>query len=197
MKVTKYALVIGAALGAVSAHAQFGATSKADLEVSGNKQGVYLSYSPFARASGGGSSSNGYLFSVEKAISEGKNGPNVIGGFFTRVGGGNLYQINYRSYIAQDASVAFGILGGDGFSGKNDFSVMYLKDMPKMQGNPLTYQLGGGLYYDSSSKGVNFAASLKASYPIQSGFSLDASFWYFHQGGDSVNLITLGVGYRM
>jgi hypothetical protein len=196
MKVTKYALVIGAALGAVSANAQFGAVSKSDLDTSGGKQGVYLSYSPFARFSGGGSSSNGYMISAEKAISEGKNGPNVLGAFYSRVGGSGFYQISYRMYMTEDASVALGILGGDGFS-KNDFSAMYFKELPKSNGNPLMLSVGGGIYYDSSNSSANLSAAVKASYPVQNGFSVDASFWYFHQGGDSGNLFTLGIGYRM
>lgn len=196
MKVTKYAIVIGAALVAVSAQAQFGAVSKSDLDTSGGKQGVFLSYSPFARASGGGSTENGYLFSAEKAISEGKFGPNVLGGFFARIGGSNLYQISYRMYMTEDASVALGVLGGDGLS-KNDFSAMYFKEFPKMENNPVMFSLGGGAYYDSSNSSVNLAAAAKASYAIQSGFSVDASFWYFRSGGNSVNLITVGIGYRM
>jgi hypothetical protein len=196
MKVTKYAIVIGAALGAVSAQAQFGAVSKSDLSTADGKQGVYLSYNPFARISGGGSSANGYLLSAEKSISEGKFGPNVLGGFYTRLGGSGVYQVSYRMYTAEDASVALGILGGDGFS-KNDFSAMYFKEFPKMENNPLMFSLGGGLYYDSSNSSANLAAAAKASYALQNGFSIDASFWYFHQGGQSANLITVGVGYRM
>ncbi len=196
MKVTKYAIVIGAALVAVSAQAQFGAVSKSDLSTSDGKQGVYLSYSPFARISGGGSSSNGYLISAEKAISEGKFGPNVLGGFYTRLGGNGVYQVSYRMYTAEDASVALGILGGDGFS-KNDFSAIYFKEFPKMENNPLMFSLGGGVYYDSSNSSINFTAAAKASYAIQSGFSIDASFWYFRSGGNNVNLLTLGIGYRM
>ncbi len=198
MKLTKYAIVAGAVLGAVSAHAQFGAVSKADLEVSGNKQGVYLSYSPFARfsASGGGSS-NGYLIAAEKAISEGKNGPNVLGGFFSRVNGSSLYEISYRMYMDADSSLGLGILGGDGFSGKNDFSAMYFKDLAKSKDMPLALQVGAGVYYDSVGSKANLSAAVRASYPLQNQFSIDASFWYFHQGGNSGNLLTLGIGYRM
>jgi hypothetical protein len=176
MKVTKYALIIGAALGAVSAQAQFGAVSKSDLEMSGNKQGVYINYSPFARysASGGGTS-NGYLLSLEKSISAGKNGPNVLGGFFSRAAGANLYMIDYRFYIEPDASIALGILGGDGFSGKNDFAAVYFKELQKSKDNAIEVAIGGGAYYDSSNKKFNLTAAIKASYPIQSGFSIDAS----------------------
>lgn len=198
MKVLKYAIVIGAALGAVSANAQMGAVSKSDLDTSNNKQGVYINYSPFTRytASGGGSS-NGYLVSIEKAISEGKHGPGVLGGFFSRAGGANLYDITYRQYIEPDASVGIGVLGGDGFNGKNDFTLMYFKDMPAMTGNPLMWQLQGGVYYDSSNSSANLAAGVKLEYPIQSGFSLDAGFWYFHRSGNSGNVVTLGIGYRI
>lgn len=198
MEVTKLTLVIGAAVVAVSAHAQFGAVSKADLEASGNKQGVYLSYSPFARysASGGGTA-NGYLISVEKAISQGKNGPNVLGGFFSRASGSNLYEISYRMYLDADSSVGLGILGGDGFAGKNDFSAIYFKDLPKSNGTPIALQVGAGVYYDSVGSKANLTAAIRASYPIQNGFSVDASFWYLHQGGNSGNLLTLGIGYRM
>lgn len=198
MKVTKYAIVIGAAIAAVSAQAQFGAVHKADIDMSGNKQGVYLNYSPFARysASGGGSA-NGYVLSVEKGISEGKFGPNILGGFFSRASGSNLYMIDYKMYIDEDASVMVGILGGDGFSGKNDFAAMYFKELPKQNENPLEIAVGAGAYYDSSSSNLNITAALKLSYPIQNGFSIDGSFWYLHRGGNSGNLITLGVGYRM
>ncbi len=198
MEVTKLTLVIGAAVVAVSAHAQFGAVSKSDLEASGNKQGLYLSYSPFARysASGGGTS-NGFLISAEKAISQGKNGPNVLGGFYSRASGSSLYEISYRMYIDTDASIGLGILGGDGFSGKNDFTAIYFKDLPKSQGTPIALQIGAGVYYDSLAKKANLTAALRASYPFQNGFSIDASFWYLHQGGNSGNLITLGIGYRL
>ena len=198
MKVTKYALVIGAALVAVSAHAQFGAFSKSDLDTSGNKQGVYLNYSPFARysASGGGSA-NGYLFAVEKGISQGKNGPNVLGGFFSRAGGANLYEIMYRMYMDADSSVGLGVLGGDGFNGKNDFAGIYFKDLPKSKDMPLAVQVGAGVYYDSNASKANLTAAVRGSYMIQSGFSIDASFWYLHRGGNSGNLLTVGLGYRM
>ena len=200
MKVTKYALVTGAALCAVSAHAQFGAVSKADLEVSGNKQGVYLSYSPFARLSAnGGGSASGYIISGEKAISEGKFGPNVLGGFFGSFNSNSIYAVTYRFYVENDASIGFGILGGDGFGGKNDFSAMYYKDLGAVgKSKPdLTLQVGAGLLYDAASSNVNLSAVVRASYPIQSGFSLDASFWYLHLGGNSGNFFTLGIGYRM
>ena len=199
MKVTKYALVIGAALGAVSANEQLGAVSKSDVEASGTKQGIYLNYSPFARfsANGGGGSSNGYIISAEKGITEGKNGPGVLGGFFSRVNGGNFYEINYRVYIQADSSLGLGILGGDGFNGKNDWNLYYMKDMPKTAGSPIDWQIGIGAYYDSGDKSINPDAGIKVSYPFQSGLSIDAAFWYFHRGGNSGNLITLGVGYRM
>lgn len=197
MKVLKYAIVIGAAFGAVSAYAQLGAVSKSDLEVSSSKQGLYLNYSPFARYSAnGGGSTNGYVVSIEKAINEGKNGPGILGGFFSRAGGSNLYDITYRQYISEDASVGLGILGGDNFNGKNDFTLLYFKDMPALEGNPLRWQLQGGLYYDSSNSSANLSAGVKASYPIQNGFSIDAGFWYLRRGGDSGNLVTIGVGYR-
>jgi hypothetical protein len=198
MKVTKYAIVIGAALGAVSAQAQFGAVSKSDLDMTGNKQGVYLNYSPFARYSvSGGGSSNGYLLSAEKVIGEGKFGPNVLGGFFSRASGSNLYMIDYKMYVDADSSVALGVLGGDGFNGKNDFAGMYFRELPKSKDNPLEVAVGAGVYYDSSSTNLNLTAALKLSYPLQNGFSIDGSFWYLHQGGSSGNLITIGVGYRM
>ena len=198
MEVKKYALVIGAALCAVSAQAQLGAVSKSDIDMSGNKQGVYLSYSPFARYSvSGGGSANGYIISAEKGIGEGKYGPNILGGFFSRASGSNLYMIDYKMYIADDASVMFGVLGGDGFSGKNDFTGMYFKELPKQANNPLQLAIGAGIYYDSNSSNANLTAAVKASYPVQNGFSVDASFWYFRQAGSSANLITLGIGYRM
>ena len=198
MKVIKYALVIGAALGAVSANAQLGAVSKTDIEASGTKQGVYINYSPFARfsASGGGSS-NGYIISAEKGINQSKNGPGVLGGFYSRVNGGSFYSINYRQYMTADTSLGLAILGGDNFNGKNDFNLYYMKDMPKTAGSPIDWQVGIGAYYDSGGKSINPDAGIKVSYPFQSGFSIDAAFWYFHRGGSSGNLLTLGVGYRM
>ena len=200
MKVTKYAIVIGSALGAVSAQAQFGATSKADLDTSGSKQGVYLSYSPFARLSAnGGGSATGYIVSGEKAIGQGKFGPNVLGGFFGTFNSNTIYAVTYRVYVENDASVGLGVLGGNGLGNKNDYSAMYYKDLAKMGTSKpdLSLQVGGGVLYDGASRNMNLSAVVRASYPIQSGFSVDASFWYLHLNGNSGNFFTVGVGYRM
>ena len=200
MEVTKLTFIIGAAVVAVSANAQFGATSKTDLDTSGNKQGVYLSYSPFARLSAnGGGSATGYIVSGEKAISQGKFGPNVLGGFFGTFNSNTIYAVTYRVYVENDASVGLGVLGGNGLGGKNDFSAMYYKDLGK-PGNTkpdLNLQVGGGVLYDGASRNMNLSAVVRASYPIQSGFSVDASFWYLHLNGNSGNFFTVGVGYRM
>ncbi len=199
MKVLKYTMVMVGALSAVSAFAQLGAASKSDLETSGNKQGVYLNYSPFARfTANGGGSTNGYVIGAEKAISEGKTGPGVLGGWFSRAGGQNVWDITYRQYIDTDASVGLGVLGGDGFNGKNDFTVHYFKDMPKQAGSPLIWQLFGGIYYTSSTTSkAFFSGGVKLEYPVQQGWSVDAGFWYLNRGGNSGNLVTLGVGYRV
>ncbi|MBS1701857.1 MAG: hypothetical protein JST12_09370 [Armatimonadetes bacterium] len=198
MKVLKYAIVVGAALGAVSANAQFGAVSKSDLASSSTKQGLYINYSPFARYTvNGGGSSNGYVVSFEKAVSESAKGPGVFGGMFSRAAGANIWDFTYRQYIESDASVGIGVLGGDGFNGKNDFSFLYFKDMATQGEMPLNWQLCGGLYYDSVDKSTNLMAGVKGSYHVSSEVSIDAGFLYLHRGGNSGNLVTVGVGFRV
>lgn len=197
MKVVKYGIVIGAAVLAVSANAQFGAASKSALEPTAGSQGLYLQYSPFARISGGGNTGNGYLVGAEKAISSGQRGPGILGGFFSRIDGANLYQFSYRQYIQEDASVQFGILGGDGFNGKNDFSFLYFKDMPSTGTTPINWQLFGGVTYDSSDEGFNLSGGVKASYPLSNGFAIDGTFWYLSRGGSSGNFISIGVSYKI
>lgn len=197
MKVLKYALVIGAAAVAVSANAQFGAANKSELETTNTKQGLYVNYSPFFRyTANGGGTSNGYLVAAEKTVSEGKNGPGVFGGFFSRANGSNVYDITYRQYIDTDASVGIGILGGDGFNGKNDFSFLYFKDMPKVEGSTLVWQAFGGLYYSGTAKNTKLSGGVKASYPIQNGFAIDGTFWYNNLAGTTGNFVTIGVSYK-
>jgi hypothetical protein len=192
MKILKYAIVLGAATVAVSASAQFGAVNKSDFSMDAGKQGLYGTYSPFARISGGGASGNGYVFSLEKMTSD----DTVIGGFLSRVAGSNIYQFHYRKYSSADTALQFGILGGDGFNNKNDFSLLYVKEMPKQGEAGIATQLNAGLYYDSIDKKFNIQGGLKASYALQGGMSIDASFWYLTRGGDSANFITVGIGYR-
>ena len=197
MKVIKYAIVIGAAVAAVSANAQLGAASKSDLDTSGNKQGLYFAYAPFARyTANGGGSANGYVISAEKAISESKTGPGILGGFFSRAGGANLWDITYRQYIAADASVGVGVLGGDGFNGKNDFTVNYFKDFPAMNNNPLIFQVFGGVYYSSSNSKTSLSGGVKLEYPLQNGFNVNAGVWFLDRGAVNGNLITVGIGYK-
>jgi hypothetical protein len=196
MKILKNALVLGAATFAVTANAQFGAASKSDLSLDNGKQGIYGTYNPFARISAGGNSTNGYLFSVEKRLDEGKFGPNVVGGFFSRFDGANLYQIHYRSYIfAEDAGLQLGILGGDGFGNKNDVSLLYFKELPKSESG-INLMGMAGLYRDSADNKFNLSFAAKASYALQNGFSVDATLWWVTRGGDSGTILSLGVGYR-
>lgn len=196
MNILKNALVLGATTVAVAANAQFGAASKADLSLDGGKQGIYGTYNPFARMSAGGGSANGYLLSVEKRLNEGKFGPNVVGGFYSRFGGADLYQVHYRSYLfAEDAGLQFGILGGSGFGNKNDISILYFKELPKQE-NGLSLMPMAGLYRDSADNKFNLSFAAKASYALQNGFSVDATLWWMTRGGDSGTLLTIGVGYR-
>jgi hypothetical protein len=193
MKILKYAIVLGAATVAVSANAQFGAASKSEFSMEAGKQGLYGTYSPFARISGGGASGNGYVFGLEKLIGDDA----VLGGFLSRVEGSTLYQVHYRKYMQMDSGFQAGILGGDATNNKNDFSLLYFKELPAQEKSAsIASTLFGGFYYDGTDKKFNVQAGVKASYPLQNGFNLDATLWYLTRSGDSVNFITIGVGYK-
>ena len=77
MKNLKVSLIVVGSLVSIVANAQFGASNKADYAASADKQGIVANFSPFVRASGGGSDVNGYLVNLEKEL----NGF-VLGGFF-------------------------------------------------------------------------------------------------------------------
>jgi hypothetical protein len=192
MKFLKYALVLGAATVAVSANAQFGATSKADLSTEGGKQGIYGTYSPVAR----NSDANGYVLSFEKILNEGKDGPNVFGGFYSRFDGAGLYQFHYRTYRNEDSGYQLGMLGGDGFGNKNDFQLMYFKELPGQGAKSLSISAMGGLYYETGASKFHPTVAVKASYPLQNGFSLDATAWYLRNNDSNNTLFSVGVGYR-
>jgi hypothetical protein len=192
MKVLKTAIVLGVATVAISANAQFGAANKSEFSMDAGKQGLYGTYNPFVRVSSGGSSGNGYAFSLEKLTSD----DTVIGGWFSRVEGATSYQLHYRKYSSADTALQIGLLGGDGFNNKNDFSLLYIKEMAKKSETGLNTQLFGGLYYDSTDSKFDLQAGAKASYALQSGLSIDATFWYARRAGDSANVVTVGIGYR-
>jgi hypothetical protein len=194
MKNLNKVIILGTAMMAVSANAQFGAASKKDFTMENGKSGGYFTYNPFTRLSGGGSDASGYSFSVEKLIGTKEMAETILGFSQARVDGFTLWQINYRMYIGEDASVQLGILGGD--IAKNDFSFTYWKDLPTSGENAISLSAYAGLYRSGADNKFNLTYGLKAAYPLQSAVSIDATFWQQQQGGVSGNFLTLGVGYR-
>ncbi len=189
-------MILAGAMMAVSANAQFGVATKNDFSFDNGKQGLYGVYSPFARISSGGASANGYFLALDKLIDAKAADAAIFGGAYSRLDGTSSWQFHYRRYIQEDASLQLAIYGGDGFNNKTDFSVLYFKDLPKQGENPLSVALTGGLYRDSTDNKFDLAFGVKLAYPLQNGFSVDASFLQTRRAGESANLITIGVGYR-
>jgi hypothetical protein len=196
MKNLNKVIILGTAMMAVSANAQFGAASKKDFTMENGKSGGYFAYNPFTRASGGGADASGYSFSVEKLIGSKEMAESILGFSQARVDGTTLWQLSYRMYTGEDTSLQFGVYGGDGFGGKNDFSLHYWKDMPSQGEGAINFSLFGGLYRDSTDNKINLSFGVKASYPLQNSVSIDATFWQFQRGGANGNFLTLGVGYK-
>lgn len=196
MKNLNKVIILGTAMMAVSANAQFGAASKKDFTMENGKSGGYFTYNPFTRASSGGADGNGYSFAVEKLIGTKEGAEAILGFQQSRIEGGTMWQISYRMYTGEDTSLQFGIIGGDGFGGKNDFAVNYWKDMPSQGEGAISFSLFAGLNRDSIDNKFNIQFGLKAAYPLQNAVSIDATFWQMTRGGNSGNFLTLGVGYR-
>jgi hypothetical protein len=191
MNILKYALVIGAATVAVSANAQFGAASKSAFSDAANSQGIYINYSPFARINSGGNDANGYLLGAEKVVGEGENGPNIFGVFFSRVGGTNLYQFNYRMYQSEDVAYQIGWIDGDGTNG--NITLLYMKEMAAAGDSGFSWQAFGGLNFETDNSKFNLTGGVKLSYPISNGFSIDGTWWHLRNAGTSGNFFTIGV----
>ncbi len=134
--------------------------------------------------------------SFEKILNEGNNGPNVFGGFYSRFDGAGLYQFHYRTYRSEDSGYQLGMLGGDGFGNKNDFQLMYFKELPGQGAKSLSISAMGGLYYETGASKFHPTVAVKASYPLQNGFSLDATAWYLRNNDSNNTLFSVGVGYR-
>ncbi len=196
MKNLNKVIILGTAMMAVSANAQYGAASKKDFTMENGKSGGYFTYNPFTRASQSGVEGNGYSFAVEKLIGTKEGAESILGFQQSRIEGGTMWQFSYRMYTGEDTSLQFGILGGDGFGGKNDFSINYWKDMPSQGEGAISFSIFGGLYRDSQDNKFNFQFGVKAAYPLQNAVSIDATFWQMTRGGTSGNILTLGVGYR-
>ena len=196
MKNLNKVIILGAAMMAVSANAQFGAASKKDFTMENGKSGGYFTYNPFTRASGGGADASGYSFSVEKMIGTKEMAESILGFSQARVDGTTLWQLHYRWYMGEDTSLQLGILGGDGFNSKNDFNLTYWKDMPAQGEGAISFSAFAGLYRSSTDNKIDINFGVKASYPLQNAVSIDATFWQLKRGGDSGNFITIGVGYR-
>jgi hypothetical protein len=196
MKNLTTTLAIIGSLVSIAAHAQFGATSKADYAAKDGKQGIYGSFSPFARISGGGNEATGYLFSLEKELSANKMGSLVLGGWFGTFDSKSAYSIYGKQYTGADMGFQVGFLGGDLTNNKTDFSFAAFKELaPSTGNNPITASVLAGAYYSSDDKKFNFQAAIKGAYPLQNGLSVDAAFWYLG-GSPSTTFITVGVGYR-
>jgi hypothetical protein len=54
----------------------------------------------------------------------------------------------------------------------------------------------GGLYYETGASKFHPTVAVKASYPLQNGFSLDATAWYLRNNDSNNTLFSVGVGYR-
>jgi hypothetical protein len=88
------------------------------------------------------------------------------------------------------------MLGGDGFGNKNDFQLMYFKELPGQGAKSLSISAMGGLYYETGASKFHPTVAVKASYPLQNGFSLDATAWYLRNNDSNNTLFSVGVGYR-
>ena len=196
MKNLNKVMILGVAMMAVSANAQFGAGSKKDFTMENGKSGGYFTYNPFTRASGGGSDANGYSFAVEKLIGTKENAEAILGFASARIDGSAWWQLSYRMYNSEDTSLQFGLYGGDGFGGKNDFSLTYWKDLPSQGQGAISLSAFAGLYRSGSDSKTDLSFGVKASYPLQNAVSIDATFWQLRRAGDSGNFLTVGVGYR-
>lgn len=195
MKVLKSSLVLGALACALSANAQFGAVGKSDLKAVEGKSGIllnayFLDYS--VKVPGGGTAkANGFIINAEKAL-EGGERFSTISAYIARLDSTNSYNFNYKTYLGEQYGVIGGILFGDGTTGFNLYG--FYDFVNEDDAKAVKFQVGGGLErFDGDS---HLAAFARASYPIQNGFTLDASLLLRFVSNANATALAFGVGYK-
>lgn len=192
MNIQKLAIIIGAAVVASAANAQFGAASREDFSNGNGKTNSYGTLLPFISGDG-----RGTLFNYEKLL----NNNDRFGLNFWSFSGGNDLGAYYRKTFTDTVDLQFGLvrrsfdLGPFGSLNSTDISVLGFVNLLKPDATAyqnFTVEGFAGFYRNDRGDSTDFQFGAKAAYGLQNGLSVDATF--YSRRSDSI--FAFGIGYR-